>query len=184
MRLPHDAPVCGVPAGCVPGWPFGIPALPPGCGPSEPWGGSTAKTTPAEGSSRQAPMVSETIRCFISGFLLRNCNKRTIHASAGAEASAMTPRYAAFTLEIQPKRGRQEKVPKLPQAPAPPQHAGVDSQSTDGSFSASSNSAGNLGRGRQDVRKRHGGSRATDGFRKLYAVFLPYVTIPAGPIIS
>jgi hypothetical protein len=45
------------PAVAVPQW---TPAPEPGC---------PAKTTPAEGSSRQAPMVSETIRCFfISGF--------------------------------------------------------------------------------------------------------------------
>src|SRR5215472_10013352 len=52
------------PAVAVPQW---TPAPPPGWPVPVPPG--PAKTTPAEGSSRQAPMVSETNRCFfIAGF--------------------------------------------------------------------------------------------------------------------
>jgi hypothetical protein len=47
----------------VPGWPV-LPVGTPGAAGEGLWG-SVAKTTPAEETSRQAPMVSETIRCFI-----------------------------------------------------------------------------------------------------------------------
>src|SRR6516165_8304798 len=69
-----------------------------------------AKTTPAEGSSRQAPMISEATKCFISGLHLCNCNRRTIRASAGGKCF----RYAVTCLYTGDlgKRGRQKTVPE------------------------------------------------------------------------
>src|SRR5215472_9389217 len=71
------------PAVAVPQW---TPAPPPGCPVSVPNG--PAKTTPAEGSSRQAPMVSETNRCFfIAGFPSVETRTHQMHpCRAGASA--------------------------------------------------------------------------------------------------